>query len=86
MTGYFKLIDKHRTDGRVDIFEAPRGSQVVFHKIQGIVGDKLHTNGIPLSLEVDGWADDSAFPGEIFETEDFVLESLSEEEYLEYAE
>ena len=82
--GYFKLIDKSRKDGFIDIFKASRGSQIMFDKIWDIVGDKLHTNGIPLALELDGWADDDAFPGEIFETEDFVVECLSLEEFLEY--
>ena len=81
---YFKLIDKNRTDGYIDIFRAPRGRQIMFYKIEDIVGDKLHTNGVPLALELDGWADDDAFPGVIFETEDFVVECISEEEYLEY--
>ena len=82
---YFKLIDKNRTDGFVDIFKAPRGSQILYYKIEEIVGMKPHPlNGIPLALEVDGWADDNAFPGDIYETEDFVLVCLSEAEYYEY--
>lgn len=39
---YFKLIDKNRKDGFVDIFKAPRGSQIMFYKIEDIVGMKLH--------------------------------------------
>ena len=82
---YFKIIDKNRTDGFVDIVEAPRGSQIMFYKIEDIVGMKLHPlTEVPYAMELDGWADDNAFPGEIYETEDFVVECLSWEEYLEY--
>ena len=34
---YFKLIDKNRKDSYVDIFKAPRGSQIVYCKIEDIV-------------------------------------------------
>jgi hypothetical protein len=82
---YFKLIDKTRKDGWVDIFMAPRGSQIMYNKIEDIVGMKPHPlTDVPYALELDGWADDDAFPGDVYETEDFVVECLSEEEYLEY--
>ena len=82
---YFKLIDKSRMDGYVDIFKAPRGSQIMYCKIEDIVGMKLHPlTDVPYALELDGWADDDAFPGDVYETEDFVVICLSEEEYLEY--
>lgn len=82
---YFKLIDKNRKDGWADIFRAPRGSQIMYDKIEDIVGMKPHPlTDVPYAIELDGWADDNAFPGEIYETEDFVVVCLSEEEYLEY--
>lgn len=82
----FKLIDKSRKDGFVDIFKAPRGSQIMFDKIEDIVGMKLcPLTEVPYAIELDSWADDIAFPGDIYETEDFVVECLSEEEYEEYA-
>lgn len=82
---YFKIIDKNRTDGFVNIVKAPRGGQVMFCEIEDIVGMKLHPlTDVPYAMEVDGWADDDAFPGDIYETEDFVVECLTEDEYLEY--
>lgn len=84
---YFKLIDKSRMDGYIDIFKAPRGSQIMFYKIEDIVGMKPHPlTEVPYALELDGWADDDAFPGEIYETEDFVVVCLSEEEYIDQME
>ena len=82
---YFKLIDKNRKDGWVDIFRVPRGSQIMYDKIEDIVGMKPHPlTDVPYAIELDGWADDDAFPGDVYETEDFVVVCLSEEEYLEY--
>ena len=83
MGRYFKVIDKNRTDGCIEYIDAPEGSQVLYDVIDDMVGEKLHTNGIPLNIEVDGWSE-LACIGEIYETEDFVVECLSEEEYLEY--
>ena len=84
MGRYFKVIDKNRKDGRVDIVDAPAGSQVIYDMIDEIVEDKPAAGtGIPLSIEVDSWAE-IACEGEIYETEDFVVECLSEEEYNEY--
>lgn len=83
--GYFMIYDKSRTDGFVDIVKAPRGSQIMYDKIEDIVGMKLHPlTEVPYAIEVDGWVDDIAFPGEVYETEDFVVDCISWEEYLEY--
>ena len=83
--GYFKVIDKNRKDGFVDIIKAPRGSQIMFDTIDEIVGMKPHPlTEVPYAMEVDGWADDDASPGEVYETEDFVVECITEEEYWEY--
>lgn len=84
MGTYFKLIDKRRTDGRVDIIKAPAGSQRLFAEIEEMVDMKpCPANDIPYALEVDGWGE-LACEGEIYETEDFVVECLSYKEYFEY--
>ena len=85
MGRYFKVIDKHRTDGRVEIIDnLLRKPDGIYEIIEEIVEDKeCPVNDIPYKIEVDGWAD-LACVGEIYETIDFVVECLSEEEYEEY--
>ena len=79
MAQYFKVIDKNRTDGRVDIVEASE----LYETIDGIVGDKKAPCGMPYSVEVDGWGELCTW-GETYETEDFVVVCLTDEEYEEY--
>ena len=85
MGRYFKVIDKNRMDGRIDYVDnTDFGYHSIYNAIREIVGDEeCPANGIPYSIEVDGWAD-LACEGEIYETKDFVVECLSEEEYKEY--
>lgn len=85
MGRYFKVIDKNRTDGRIDYVDNLRRTpDGIYELIEEIVGDmECPCNGIPYKIEVDGWAD-LACEGEIYETKDFVVECLSEEEYKEY--
>ena len=84
MATYFKIIDKNRTDGFVNIVRAPFGSQVLFAEIEDIVGMKpCPANDIPYALEVDGWGE-LACEGEIYETEDFVVVALPYEDYRDY--
>lgn len=86
MGRYFKVIDKHRTDGHDDYVDLHRRSGGIYELIEEIVGDmECPCNGIPYAIEVDGWAD-LACEGEIYETRDFVVECLSEEEFNEYTE
>ena len=81
---HFKIIDKNRKDGFVNIVDAPFGSQVLFAEIEDIVGMKeCPCNGIPYALEVDGWGELCSY-GEVYETEDFVVVCLSPSEYYEY--
>ena len=85
MGRYFKVIDKHRMDGRDEycdnVLQRPDS---IYDLIEEIVEDmECPCNGIPYKSEVDGWAD-LADEGEIYETRDFVVECLSREEYLEY--
>ena len=86
MGRYFKVIDKNRMDGRIEYCDNLRRTpDGIYELIEEIVGDmECPANGIPYSIEVDGWAD-LACEGEIYETKDFVVECLSEEEYKEYA-
>lgn len=85
MGRYFKIIDKHRTDGRSEYIDnCLRRPDGIYEAIEEIVEDmECPCNGIPYKIEVDGWAD-LACEGEIYETKDFVVECLSEEEYKEY--
>ncbi|MBO7684870.1 MAG: hypothetical protein J6Y20_04880 [Lachnospiraceae bacterium] len=88
MGRYFKVINKNRMDGHIDYIDnnarcGYAGSDI-YDAIEDIVGDmECPDNGIPYKIEVDGWAD-LACEGEIYETEDFVVACLSEEEYNEY--
>ena len=84
MGRYFRVYDKNRTDAYTPILKAPAGSQILHDEIEDIVGDKeCPANGIPYKYEVDGWGE-LASVGEIYETKDFVVECISEEEYNEY--
>lgn len=85
MGRYFKIIDKNRTDGRIELVDNLRRTpDGIYEEIEDIVGDKeCPCNGIPYKIEVEGWAD-LACIGEIYETREFVVECLSEEEYREY--
>lgn len=80
--GYFRITPKaHR--GMEYVVKAPRGSQIMYDEIERIVGEKPHPlNGIPFAMEVDGWADDLAYPGcAPYETEDFIVECITDFEY-----
>lgn len=85
MGRYFKVIDKNRTDGRIEFCDNwRRKPDGIYELIEEIVEDQeCPCNGIMYKIEVDGWAD-LACIGEIYETKDFVVECLSEEEYEEY--
>lgn len=85
MGRYFKVIDKNRKDGHIEVIDnARRRPDGMYEIIEEIVEDKeCPCNGIPYKIEVEGWAD-LACEGEIYETKDFIVECLSEEEYLEY--
>ena len=84
MGRYFKVIDKNRTDGHHEYVDNwLKYPDEMWCVIEEIVGDKeCPANGIPYKYEVDGWAD-LACEGEIYETRDFVVECLTEEEYEE---
>ena len=86
MGRYFKVIDKTRTDGRIDIIttDASDFSHALYDTIREIVGNKVNpANSVLYSIEVDSWGE-LACEGEIYETKDFVVECISEEEYDDY--
>lgn len=85
MGRYFKVIDKNRTDGHIEYVDnLRRRPDGIYETIEEIVGDKeCPCNGIQYKIEVEGWCD-LACIDEIYETKDFVVECLSEEEFLEY--
>lgn len=72
-------------DNRPDIYVKHfNGDQMMFEEIQALVGDAPARNDYPLCLELDGWADDMAAPGDTYETDyGFTVECISEEEYRE---
>lgn len=85
MGRYFKIIDKNRMDGHDDYVDNREGYEIYEH-IEEIVGDmECPCNGIPYKIEVEGWAD-LACHGEIYETKDFVVECLTEEDFKDYTE
>lgn len=77
---YYKIVF---SDGRRPRYGVHRrGSQTLASEIDALVGESLHTNGVPLMLEIDGRGDDNATPGDCFETEQgFSVLALSEKEY-----
>ncbi len=82
MARYFKVIDKNRTDGRIEYV----AQESIYDIIEEIVGDmECPCNGVPYKIEVDGWCE-LACIGEIYETKDFVVECILEEDYKEYTE
>lgn len=85
MGRYFKVIDKHRMDGRDEYVDnLLQKPDSIYDIIEEIVGDmECPANGIPYKIEVDAWCDVSCI-GEIYETENLVVECLSKEEYEEY--
>lgn len=88
MGRYFKVIDKNRTDGHIEYIDNQRRvPDGMYETIEEIVGDKECTNtgGNLYKIEVEDWCD-LACVGEIYETREFVVECLSEEDYREYQE
>ena len=85
MGRYFKVIDKNRMDGHIEYVDnLRRRPDGMFETIEEIVGDEeCPCNGIPYKIEVEGWCD-LAREDEVYETKDFVVVCLSEEEFQEY--
>lgn len=82
MGQYFYIRDDVYIRERV--VKAPMGSQVLYEAITEIVGHtRCPGNGIPYAIEVDGWGE-LATIGEVYETPEFLVECISEEEYNEF--
>ena len=68
MGAYFRIIDKHDPSGR----SYYSSLDSLFEDIEGLVGERLHKNGIPIAIEVEGWAELATYE-EIWENEDIVV-------------
>lgn len=84
MASYFRITDLHKGRSiRWDVVSAPVGSQILYCEIEERVGMKpCPVSEIPYALEVDGWGE-LACIGETYETDDFIVEAISYEEYYE---
>ena len=80
---FFRIqFEKDKQNGNRIYVCHPFGSQKMYEEIEDIAPGAVHSNGIPLALEVDGWADDQAFHGDVFRTEEgFSVECITEEEF-----
>ena len=59
------------------------GDQAVYAVIDAVMPSLILRNGIPASLEADGWADDQACIGDTFDGEEFIIECITEEDLRE---
>lgn len=59
------------------------GDQRIYAVIDEVEPDLMMPNGVPASLEADGWADDQAAPGDGFSAETFTVDCITEEEFRE---
>lgn len=88
MGRYFKVIDKNRTDGRIDYIDNDgqsgyAGSEM-YDAIEEVVGDmECPSSGVPYPIEVDGWCD-LACEGDTYKADEFDIECITEEEYNEW--
>ncbi|MBO7509961.1 MAG: hypothetical protein J6T35_02150 [Bacteroidales bacterium] len=78
MATYFYIRDNVLI--REKVVKAPAGSQILYDVINEVVGDKKAENGIPYAIEVDGWGELASI-GELYETAEFLVEAISEEEF-----
>lgn len=82
MANYFYIRDNVLI--REKVVKAPVGSQILYDVIHELVGLKKNpSNDIPYAIEVDGWGE-LACVGELYETPEFIVEAISEEEYENY--
>lgn len=80
---FFRIqFEKDKYNGNRIYVCHPSGSQKMYAEIEGLAPGAIHSNGVPLALEVDGWADDQACHGDVFETaEGFSIECITEETF-----
>ena len=81
--GFFKITPKPNAGQppRPRYVHHDNGSQKVYDEVESIAGLTPHTNGIPLALEADGWADDQACIGDERDYGAFTIECISEEQF-----
>lgn len=85
---YFKIVfDNNRWKGK---YRSPIyvqhwcGSQILYCVVDDLIGDATNAWELIISLEIDGWGDDQACIGDVYETDEgFNVECISEEEYYE---
>lgn len=86
--GYYRIVfdgGKWNGKSRSPIYVKHwNGSQLLFCEVNELIGDKTNMWGYPLCLEIDGWGDDQACVGDVYETDEgFNVECISEEEFNE---
>ena len=75
MARYFYVRDEVLIRERVAL------ARELYDIVEEMVGLKENpVNGIPYAIEVDGWGELAAI-GELYETPEFLVECISEEEY-----
>ena len=83
MGTFFKIVNKAHTSPVFHRYvKAPVGGQVLYSEVTDIVGEekRCQVNDIPLAIEIDGWGE-LACIGETYETDDLLVECISEEEF-----
>lgn len=68
MNAIFRIIDKKDVSGRIRY--SSLGS--LYGVIDKLVSGKLHNNGIPVAIEVEGWAELAEYD-EVWENKDIVV-------------
>lgn len=68
MSANFRILDKRDKNGRASY--ASLGT--IYNIVDRMVGDKLHNNGIPIAIEVEGWAELASYD-DVWENEDIVV-------------
>lgn len=82
---FFRIAFDKAVNNHNDIYVAhANGSQSMYTEIEHLAPGVVCANGFPLSLELDGWADDQACEGDTFETDEgFTVECISEDTFRE---
>lgn len=79
---FFRITFANRRPGRHVCHR--NGSQRMYAEIMEIAPCAIERNDVPLALELDGWADDQACVGDVYDTDEgFSVECITEEEYRE---
>lgn len=66
------------------VVKTTNGGLELYDTVEEMVGEKKNpANGIPYAIEVDNWGE-LATIGEYYETPEFLVECISEEEYNDF--